>query len=413
MHQNVLNAAVTAAVLCIATQANAAVYHSYPETANNNGAILPIIHVQHASDHLKANIINPRPVCNAAEDYRTVVYQVRDNFAPFGTISTTNYTNGPIPLTQDLSKSQTITMKIEGDLTEKNSFNLGGSYKGGSVGISHEITRSLGMDFSYSLSWSLGQKIGPYQVPAGHTGEATYGFRTITMTGTQQFCKANGTWSNPTPWLSYVPVKNEVRVQLFDRASASWKPNKPANSSESYGKNYTIPGYTPVLNQPQATTTQAYDLEPVLTSAAGKVPGFAGLVALRIKNVGLQRYYEEFPLIRFRVDIHTNSGPQGVDRLITPGWFNGAYVRDLGFNSETSVRSFEVALSNPILPGEEVLVANFNFGDGATREGRLINEIVVSQVTRLKDDTSYYNDQGISSRNITRSDFGKKLEGLF
>ena len=43
---------------------------SYPETPATNSA-LPIIHTYRGSDHLKANILNPRPVCNSTEDYRT------------------------------------------------------------------------------------------------------------------------------------------------------------------------------------------------------------------------------------------------------------------------------------------------------------------------------------------------------
>ena len=46
---------------------------SYPETPATNDA-LPIIHTYRGSDHLKANVLNPRPVCNSTEDYRTIVY---------------------------------------------------------------------------------------------------------------------------------------------------------------------------------------------------------------------------------------------------------------------------------------------------------------------------------------------------
>ena len=213
---------IAAAALSVtaATGANAeTIEHQYPETPKLNPD-LPIVNTSHGSDHIKANILNPRPVCNSAEDYRTVVYKVSDNFTPAGTISTTNKSDSKIPLTQDLTKSQTISVSIKGDRTDQTSANLGGDVSGdnstGSVGIAKSITNTIGAEFSYSLSWETGQTIGPYDVPAGHTGEATYGFRTILMTGTQQFCKPNGTWSNPTPWTAFVPIKNEVRVKTYE-----------------------------------------------------------------------------------------------------------------------------------------------------------------------------------------------------
>lgn len=159
--------------------------------------------------------------------------------------------------------------------------------------------------------------------------------------------------------------------------------------------------------------TAAYNLEPVLTVSSWKAEGYAGLVALRLKNVGTERYYGDFPVVSFRIDVKTASGPTGVDRLITPGWFNGAYTRDLGFDAATSTRSFLVTLANPIKAGETQLVANLNFGDGLTSEGRLRNYITVTQVGRIAGDTSTGNDQNRDSREITLTDTGRKASGIF
>lgn len=49
------------------------VENEYPETPVTSEK-LPIINTHHGSDHIKANVLNPRPVCNPFEDYRTVVY---------------------------------------------------------------------------------------------------------------------------------------------------------------------------------------------------------------------------------------------------------------------------------------------------------------------------------------------------
>ncbi|MCT1367646.1 MULTISPECIES: hypothetical protein [Kocuria] len=192
----------------------------YPETPKLNPN-LPIVNTYHGSDHIKPNVLNPHPVCNALEDKRTVVYKVTDNFLPVGTISTTNHTNKDIPLTQETSKEQTISLKANGQQSSSTTINGGASKDGGNIGIAQEFSRQLGFEASYSLSWTAGQTVGPYDVPPGYTGEATYGFRTVSMTGTQQICGANGTWTNPTAWNAFVPVKNEVAVKLYNNPADS------------------------------------------------------------------------------------------------------------------------------------------------------------------------------------------------
>lgn len=92
---------------------------------------------------------------------------------------------------------------------------------------------------------------------------------------------------------------------------------------------------------------------------------------------------------------------------------NGAHIRDLGFDEKTSTRSFEVTLANPINAGESARVANLDFGDGNTKEGRLKNYIEVTQISRLDSDKSTDNDQNVDSREITVKDTGKKAGGLF
>ncbi|MHB2250933.1 hypothetical protein [Corynebacterium aurimucosum] len=439
----------------IAPAASAATQtESYPQTPAVN-AKLPIVHTSHGSDHMKANVLNPRPVCNPWEDHRTVVYKVTDNFMPAGTISTTNQTKKDIPLQQDLSKSQSITLSVNGDRTETTSMNAGGKGSGknseGSFGISHEIATKLGASASYSLSWEAGQSIGPYDVPPNHTGEATYGFRVLNMTGTQQYCKPNGTWSTPTFWSAMQPMKNEVRVKLYDDIADSYAPNKDAQNttdvndpkvveeekspeadaevikdnevapeekavSEAEGKKEEEADkkvQEDVDNGKTDEAKQKLDLKPVLTTSGAKHAGFAGTVALRLENVGSERYYGDFPAVQYRVDVKTAEGPKGVDRLITPRSSNGAHIRDLGFDEKTSTRSFEVTLANPINAGETARVANLDFGDGNTKEGRLKNYIEVTQISRLDGDKSTDNDQNVDSREITVKDTGKKAEGLF
>ena len=433
---------------------------SYPETPATNSA-LPIIHTYRGSDHLKANILNPRPVCNSTEDYRTIVYKVKDNFLPVGTISTTNLSDNAIPLSQDLSRTQTISASINGSKTETLSLGGSGSKKGIEGNIGYSLAKSLGWDVSGSLSWSVGQKIGPYDVPAGNTGEATYGFRTVTMTGTQQRCRPNGTWATPTAWVANMPVKNEVRVKNYSTPAGSWAPNKGAqvtdtveNPNPAYNEDVekietgaNLDDVTAVDNDEatdvtnndianegaevideveenaadevnevvdeQADAQRDLDLQPYFTASSWKVPGAAGSVALRLKNTGAKRYWGEFPALTFRVEVGTEAGPEGVDRLITTTQYNGTHIRDLGYNYDRGIRTFEVTLSNPILAGDEMLLGAFSFGDGNTKEGRLYNYMKVTQTGRLAGDTSFYNDQDVDSRDVTVSDFNKKIRGVF
>ncbi|WP_312588504.1 hypothetical protein [Corynebacterium dentalis] len=163
----------------------------------------------------------------------------------------------------------------------------------------------------------------------------------------------------------------------------------------------------------EAQGKDVLDLKPEIRVAAGKVPGYAGLVSISATNVGNTTYYQEFPLTTFRIEVKTAQGPKGVDRLITPGWFNGAYTRDLGFDRATSTRTFETTLSNPIREGDGKLIANLNFGDGKTDRGRLVNYIKVTQVGRPEADTSTHNDQNVDSRDVTLTDGGRPNAGLF
>ncbi|QQU89222.1 hypothetical protein I6I68_04530 [Corynebacterium glucuronolyticum] len=458
-----------AVVAGLSTTAGAAtISDDYNETPLINPE-LPIVHTFHGSDHIKANILNPHPVCNPWEDYRTVLYKAKDNFTPAGTISATNQTTNDIPLSQSLSMSQSISLNVKGDRSMSTSMNIGGGYSkdGGSVsnGITMSLSQSLGASASYSLSWNQGQSIGPYTIKPGETGEATYGFRTITMDGTQQYCKPNGTWSTPTLWSALAPIKKEVKVKTYstlagahdavannkvdhvinenlkneteptveentsvdagdvvgdDSAVEEDKVVKPVETeeivsgAEAENKIAEEDAKASEAKDPSEAVNSDYELTPRLTTA--KATGFSGAVALRLKNTGTKRYEPDFPYTTYRIEVKTTAKPgdylYGVDRFMTAGWFNGAYTRDLGFDRDKSVRTFEVTLSNPIEPGEEVLVSNIHFGDGLIRGHRMTNTITVAQTGGHKGDANV-NAKEFNSADITTDDFGNKAKGVF
>ncbi|MBO3130115.1 hypothetical protein [Dermatophilus congolensis] len=196
-----------------------------PNTPDNN-PLLPLVNVKRPNTRLKPNIFNPHPVCNAHQDYRTVIYRVQDHFTPMGAIETRNDSKGDIPLSQQLSRTQTISLSVSGD--------YGKTFGNISSGLSAVVgkltgnisatspTESLNIrpSVSYSLAWTVGQTIGPFNVPAGHTGKATYGFRQLSFKGTQQRCRANGTWSNPWTYSGLAPLSNAVVVKVYKNSAS-------------------------------------------------------------------------------------------------------------------------------------------------------------------------------------------------
>lgn len=165
---------------------------------------------------------------------------------------------------------------------------------------------------------------------------------------------------------------------------------------------------------PAAGEGPTHDLAVSYTASPLKLAGHTGLVTLHVKNVGTTEYYAPAPAIQFVVKVHTVKGPTDVDRNIAAHGMSGATVVDLGFDASTSTRSFRVILANGVEPGKDQSVASFNFADGLTLHGRLIQDMTTSQVGRLSDDTSVANDQNITSEeNTTAPLFHKKGAGLF
>ncbi|HEY8545741.1 MAG TPA: hypothetical protein VIL36_11860 [Acidimicrobiales bacterium] len=141
--------------------------------------------------------------CNVWTQLLSARYTVTDSseaFLSIGAISTANRTSGPINLYQSLSTTQTLTA----------SGNIGLSYSGfgGSLGA------------SYSLSWELGQGIGPYAIAPGETGRATYGFNVVRFTGTAQWCMPWGQWSSPLPIVGVAPLELHVVIERYPNGEA-------------------------------------------------------------------------------------------------------------------------------------------------------------------------------------------------
>ncbi|WP_162872726.1 hypothetical protein [Austwickia chelonae] len=207
----VLAAAVTFVPLSAAHAASpaapTAASSEAPASTTNPGGILGVKNVklpvvkENRRHPVRHNILNPAPVCNAWQDTRITITKVHAHFKPSGAIETTNNTSGPLPLTQNLTKTKTFNASISGSF-------------GFDVFSAVKATISPGL--SFSMAWNVGQTIGPYQVPPGKTARASYGFNTISFEGTRQGCNLDGTWAKPTYTRGTAPVASNVHVQFYD-----------------------------------------------------------------------------------------------------------------------------------------------------------------------------------------------------
>ena len=177
-----------------------------------------IWHISNAGP-IKPNSLNPNPVCNPWSQYRTHITSVTNTFTPMGAIQTTNNSDSPVPLTQTLSSTQTLTLKVDGDFGRSFTAGLTGSGSqdglSGGGNLAATWTQKIAPGFSYSASWTTGQEVGPYTIKPGYVGRATYGFNTVSFKGTQQYCKLNGTWSQPTPLSGIAPTAKDVHIEQY------------------------------------------------------------------------------------------------------------------------------------------------------------------------------------------------------
>lgn len=205
--------AAAATVATVATGVAAA-----PAQADASTENVDIWHIENAGP-IKPNASNPNPVCNPWSQCRTHITSVKTSFTPMGAVQTTNDSDSSVPLTQTLSSTQTLTMKIDGDFGRSFTAGLTGSgSKDGITGggnLAATWTQAIKPGFSYEASWTTGQEIGPYDIKPGMVGRATYGFNTVTFKGTQQYCKLNGTWSQPTPLSGTAPIAKDVHIEQY------------------------------------------------------------------------------------------------------------------------------------------------------------------------------------------------------
>lgn len=145
--------------------------------------------------------------------YRTTVRKANEDFVSMGAIFTSNRTSSPVPLAQTLSKTQSFTATANA------------KFSGGFSGVQAE----LGGSVEYSVEWTTGQEIGPFDVKPGTTARATYGWDVIRWSGVQQRCSAFKRWTMPAEVNGIAPVQDHVVLDTYPIGKGS-----PAVPGTSY-----------------------------------------------------------------------------------------------------------------------------------------------------------------------------------
>ncbi|MDO5029878.1 MAG: hypothetical protein Q4E11_04760 [Corynebacterium sp.] len=118
-----------------------------------------------------------------------------------GVVSTTNdIGDDPIPLTQTIKESK----------KKKWWTNISVGVK-----VGEELNRKYSWEYSREMVWSLGQKIGPYEVRKGETGRLSWGFLVDEFKGQTVRCDNSKTWQ-PTgrSYFGVAPRERHVEVTI-------------------------------------------------------------------------------------------------------------------------------------------------------------------------------------------------------
>ena len=118
-----------------------------------------------------------------------------------GVVTTSNTTGtATLPLTQTIKESK----------TKKWWTNISVSVK-----VSKELTRKYQWEYSREMIWSLGQKIGPYDVKPGETGRLSWGFLVDEFAGQTVRCGNDGKWQPiGRSYFGIAPRERHVEVTI-------------------------------------------------------------------------------------------------------------------------------------------------------------------------------------------------------
>lgn len=143
----------------------------------------------------------PGTVCETPGAMSEFVEVTGSRFDVEGVVSTANTTgDAPLPLTQTIKESKSKKWWTNITVNAK---------------VGQELNRKYEWEYSREMVWSLGQKIGPYEVGPGETGRLSWGFLVDEFAGQSVRCGKSKTWE-PTgkSYFGVAPRERHVEVTI-------------------------------------------------------------------------------------------------------------------------------------------------------------------------------------------------------
>lgn len=113
-----------------------------------------------------------------------------------GSVTLTNMSGSSAPVTASISRAATTSATVSGSVSVDSIL----------VPLKAEISASA----SASESWTSGATIGPAILPAGSSLVATYGFNTVSFSGSQRTCQGTGQFGPSTSFSGTAPIGTYV-----------------------------------------------------------------------------------------------------------------------------------------------------------------------------------------------------------
>lgn len=129
---------------------------------------------------LQAVETGPQPgtACTRNGERRQFVTLTGSHFDVEGQVSTSNDTDGVVPIQQTIKESKSRKWTWSATVNVK---------------LTDEIYRKYHWEYNREIFWSMGQKVGPYDLNPGETGTLAWGFIIDDYTSQPVIC-STGTW---------------------------------------------------------------------------------------------------------------------------------------------------------------------------------------------------------------------------
>ncbi|KNC20368.1 hypothetical protein AC792_01040 [Arthrobacter sp. RIT-PI-e] len=122
----------------------------------------------------------------------TTFSQSSSNKEAVGSVTLTNTSGSTAPVSASVSRTDTSTATVSGSVSVDS--------------IIAPLKAEISASASASQSWSAGATVGPATIPAGQSLIATYGFNTVSFSGSQKTCNSTGQFGPSTSFSGTAPT---------------------------------------------------------------------------------------------------------------------------------------------------------------------------------------------------------------